>query len=310
MATDLRQRGGPEAIRPWLSAGRGHVVITSRNPGWNELASRTEITPFARYESAALLHARVSGLSELDADELAEELGDLPLALAHAAGTLTETGLSVAEYRDLLSQRANEVLDENPPSTYPVSLAATVRVSMERLTELAPAAVSVLQICAMLAPEPIPTGWLANADTFPEPTMAAEVADPLALGRVVRRIGQFGLARIGSSGLRLHRMSKAVIRDQMSAAERLTLHGRAEALLIAAHPGSPDDPRPGRSGHNCCRTSLSWTRRTVTTASYAVWRAMPRCIYCAAAIQPRQCRSCNVSTISGGYASVPMTETP
>jgi hypothetical protein len=232
----------PEAIRPWLSAGRGHVVITSRNPGWNELASRTEITPFARYESAALLHARVSGLSELDADELAEELGDLPLALAHAAGTLTETGLSVTEYRDLLSQRANEVLDENPPSTYPVSLAATVRVSMERLTELAPAAVSVLQICAMLAPEPIPTGWLANTDTFPEPTMAAEVADPLALGRVVRRIGQFGLARIGSSGLRLHRMSKAVIRDQMSAAERLTLHGRAEALLIAAHPGSPDDP--------------------------------------------------------------------
>jgi hypothetical protein len=44
----------------------------------------------------------VAGLSEPDADRLADELGDLPLAVAQAAGFMAETGMAVVRYLDLL----------------------------------------------------------------------------------------------------------------------------------------------------------------------------------------------------------------
>ena len=44
----------------------------------------------ARAESVAILLARVPGLTGADADRLAAELGDLPLAIAQAAGFMAE----------------------------------------------------------------------------------------------------------------------------------------------------------------------------------------------------------------------------
>ena len=46
----------------------------------------------ARPESVALLQDRVPGLGAADADRLAAQLGDLPLAVAQAAGFMAETG--------------------------------------------------------------------------------------------------------------------------------------------------------------------------------------------------------------------------
>ena len=62
--------------------GSGHVLITSRERGWAELAVAVEVDVLARPESVALLQARVTGLGAADADRLAAGLGDLPLALA------------------------------------------------------------------------------------------------------------------------------------------------------------------------------------------------------------------------------------
>jgi len=45
-----------------------------------------------RSESVAILQDRVTGLSEVDAGRLAAQLGDLPLAIAQAAGFMAETG--------------------------------------------------------------------------------------------------------------------------------------------------------------------------------------------------------------------------
>ena len=52
------------------------------------------------------------GSSEPDADRLAAELGDLPLALAQAAGFMAETGMAAGEYLGLLQTRAGQLLDQ------------------------------------------------------------------------------------------------------------------------------------------------------------------------------------------------------
>ena len=86
--------GDPADVAPWLPGGGGHVLITSRERGWDEVAAPVEVDVLARAESVAILQARVSGLAGADADRLAAELGDLPLAIAQAAGFMAETGMA------------------------------------------------------------------------------------------------------------------------------------------------------------------------------------------------------------------------
>ena len=62
---DLHQRGrwllvfdnaeNPADIRPWLPGGAGHVLITSRERAWAEIAAPVEVDVLARAESVAIL---------------------------------------------------------------------------------------------------------------------------------------------------------------------------------------------------------------------------------------------------------------
>ncbi|MBV8994751.1 MAG: AfsR/SARP family transcriptional regulator, partial [Pseudonocardiales bacterium] len=85
----------PAALARSIPAGGGHVVITSRNPGWHELATPVQVDVFDRGESITLLRYRARQLTDDEADRVAEALGDLPLALAQAAAYLADTATPV-----------------------------------------------------------------------------------------------------------------------------------------------------------------------------------------------------------------------
>ena len=142
----------PDDVRPWLPGGSGHVLITSRARGWAEIAAPVEIDVLARAESVAILCHRVAGLGEADAARLAVQLGDLPLALAQAAGYMAATGMPAARYLDLLQTRAGQLLDQARPVSYPRSLAAATQLAADRLAEEDPAAAELAGLCAFLAP--------------------------------------------------------------------------------------------------------------------------------------------------------------
>jgi hypothetical protein len=72
----------PATLAGYLPGGGGQVVITSRNPGWQELATPMAVDVFERGESIALLRRRAPQLTDGEAGWVAESLGDLPLALA------------------------------------------------------------------------------------------------------------------------------------------------------------------------------------------------------------------------------------
>jgi hypothetical protein len=185
----------PGDLRDWLPAGPGHTLITSRNPGWGELAGRVEVDVLSRSESVRLIHAYQPAVGEAEASRLAEALGDLPLALVQAAGFLAETGTGAEDYLGLLAARAGELLDEGAPDTHPLSLAAAVRLSTDRLAQVDPAALALVRIGAFLAPEPIPAGLLtgrvpaAGAHLPPElAALADAVVNPVVARRSLGRI--------------------------------------------------------------------------------------------------------------------------
>ncbi|MEU4496046.1 FxSxx-COOH system tetratricopeptide repeat protein [Streptomyces sp. NPDC023998] len=251
LAEELRTRGrwllvfdnaeDPAALAPYLPGGNGHVLITSRNPHWQDQAIAVEVDAFARTESIALLRDRVRGLTEPDADCLAQELEDLPLALVQAAALLAD-GLTLPQYLHLLHESVSEVLDEGRPDTYPVSLAAQIRLSTQHLATVQPAALALLHACALLAPEPFPLHACTRSVPDTPRLLAGLLNNPLKARNTLRTLAQQGLARIQDGTVQLHRLTQAIVRDQLTPAERTSAARAAEALLIAAYPGDAAVP--------------------------------------------------------------------
>jgi tetratricopeptide (TPR) repeat protein len=235
---------GPESVRPWLPQGPGHVLITSRNPGWGLLAHPAPIDVLPRDESVALLSLINGALESTDADRLAQALGDLPLALVQAAGVLHSTGISANEYLHTLAEQFTDAMADGIPASYPLSLAAAVRVSVDQLRAEDEAADQLLRVSSFLAAEPIPVILFSDAPagSLPEP-LDTTAKTPIALRRSLGRVGRYGLARIEGEGPVLHRLTQNIIHDLLTTAERQDFLATAEALVAAAAPAKGNDPR-------------------------------------------------------------------
>ena len=109
----------PKELEPFLPAGGGHVLITSRNQTWSHLAEPLEIDVFHRQESITHLLLHVPDLDEADADRVAAALGDLPLAIEQAGAWLEQTGMQAEEYLEQLQAHAPRVLAMGEVANYP-----------------------------------------------------------------------------------------------------------------------------------------------------------------------------------------------
>lgn len=188
------------------------------------------------------MRGRVRGLAEADADALATELGDLPLAVAQAASYMAESGMPAADYLHLVRTRAGQILDQGHVLSYPRSLARAIQLTMEKLARDDPAAAQVAQICAFLAPEPIPLALFpAAADRLPEP-LVGSAADLLAWRKLLTGLGRSALARVDRRSVQLHRLTQAVLRDQFGPDRATATRALAGTILAANSPGDPGDP--------------------------------------------------------------------
>src|SRR4051794_30142385 len=172
LLAELRRRGRwllifdnaerPGDVAGYRPGGAGHVLITSRSPGWGALGGRLEVDVLARAETVALLRARIPALGEELADQLAAELGDLPLAAAQAAGYLEQTDLPPADYLRRFRARRASLLSRGDVVGYAGRIDTTWALSLDRLRDQDPAAVQLLELAAFLAPEPIPLALISN----------------------------------------------------------------------------------------------------------------------------------------------------
>jgi hypothetical protein len=232
----------PEGIANWLPGGSGHVLITSRARGWEEIAVPVEVGVLNRTESVAILKNRACKLSESEADQLSEALGDLPLAVAQAAGYMAETGMSAAEYTGLLASRAAEILDQGKPLSYPRSLAAVTRLALDKLRDEDQVAADLVGICAFLAPDPVPADWFARAAAQIPFSLRERAADSLIWRQLLSLLGRSSLVRIERDGLSMHRLTQAIVRSSLAPEDASDVREIAQALLSASRPGDPEPP--------------------------------------------------------------------
>ncbi|ADB74140.1 FxSxx-COOH system tetratricopeptide repeat protein [Geodermatophilus obscurus] len=234
----------PADIAAYQPGGPGHLLITSRNPGWGALGGRLEVDVLNRAETIALLRARIPGLGEELADKLAAELGDLPLAAAQAVGYLEQTDLPAADYLRRFRTRRAGLLARGDVVGYSGRLDTAWALSLERLSCEDPAAVQLLGLAAFLAPEPIPLHLFTEHSALLEVPLRSTAADPDALADTVGALVGYSLARRHPGGFQIHRLVQAVIRQQLPLDRQQTTAQRVVALLAAAAPTNPDDDDP------------------------------------------------------------------
>lgn len=266
----------PRQVRKYFPTdGPGHIIVTSRNFQWSTHASSLEVDVFAREESIALLRRRSPQLPDDAVNHLAAALGDLPLAVEQAAVWLAETGMPVQQYLEVYERNFTELMQSEPPGDYPLSVAAAWNVSLGRLRESRPDALQLLQVCAFFAPEPIEWDLFSAVRGVSVPQeLQSALDDPVKLGRAVREIGRYALARIDhrQNTVQMHRLVQRVLIEQMNAQEQATMRHAAHQLLAHADPRTPERvtswPRYSSllthvQASNAVECDDPWTRRLV-----------------------------------------------
>ncbi|MDX3689531.1 FxSxx-COOH system tetratricopeptide repeat protein [Streptomyces europaeiscabiei] len=234
----------PEELIRFLPQGGGHVLVTSRNQNWEQRGTSLPVDVFLRHESVEHLSRRAPGLSAEEADRVAEAVGDLPLAVEQAAAWLAETATPIEEYLRQLNEQTTGVLDLNQPADYPETVAATWDISIARLRERSPASVRLLQLCAFMAPEPISSHLLYSREMLDDlKKVDPSLQEGLMLGRVIREIGRFALAKVdqASTSIQVHRLVQAVIRSRLTEDEQRQARHVVHTVLAGARP-SGDEP--------------------------------------------------------------------
>jgi cellulose biosynthesis protein BcsQ/tetratricopeptide (TPR) repeat protein len=245
----------PVSLQEHFPGGPGHVIVTSRNPAWSSVAEPVDVDVFSRQESIDHLQRMVAGLSTGEASRVAEELGDLPLAVEHAGAWLQATGMPVADYIELLRERLTDTIDMSqaldliapPEENFSQPVSATWRLSFERLRVQSPAAARLLELCSFLAPDPISMTLLSSDEMLEALRLVdGNVRDRGVLARLIREMSRYSLAKVdrGSNAISMHRLVQAAIRGQLDLVQANDTIHEAHKVMVGARPrqGDTDDP--------------------------------------------------------------------
>ena len=231
----------PEDINDLIPRGPGDVLVTSRNHRWDSVINTVPMDVFLREESSEFLRKRVPGLTETDADRLAKELGDLPLALEQAGAMLSETGMPVDEYLRLLKDQVTEIMAEGKSLDYPYSMTAAWKLSVSALRERLPEALDLLRFFAFFGPEPIPRSVFRRGVKETGTPVSEVVANPILMASAIRELARYALVTLDAGSVKVHRLIQALLRDELSSDQQAGYRNEAHLILAGAAPRDPDN---------------------------------------------------------------------
>ncbi|MEU3250888.1 FxSxx-COOH system tetratricopeptide repeat protein [Streptomyces sp. NPDC006997] len=226
----------PVSVRGFHAAGR-HVLITSRDSWWGiDGGALVRLPVFERQESVDFLMSGVLGLSKTDAEQLAEAMGHLPLALDESARWLTDTGLPVARYLTLL--------DNTDGGTAGVSLddSAPVARAYEDLFHRIPGSLPLLGILAVSSADPLPL-WLVRKvlDDSEQHDKALEQLERYGLASVQPDTAEGGQGETGGGNLWIPPVVRRLALARLSPQDKRAAAAVVRQAVLASHPGPPSD---------------------------------------------------------------------
>jgi len=219
----------------------GHVLITSRDPNWGGVAQSLTVPVLDKADSISYLIKRTRQGNEPAADDLASELGHLPLALAQAAAYIEQTGKSVTAYLELFRLEQWEMLRRGGVmSKDQTTVATTWEICFKRLRQIDSAAASILNLFAFLAPDQIPLALIKmDGANLTEP-LAALKRNPFRLDEAIAALKSYSLIDVRDELVSVHRLVQAVVRGRLEENEKAEWANTAVCLLANSFPSDSE----------------------------------------------------------------------
>jgi class 3 adenylate cyclase/tetratricopeptide (TPR) repeat protein len=209
-------------LRAWLPRTGAHALATSRDA---TLSSDVIAVPLELWslEVAIAYLRRASGrsdLNEADAHAIAEALGVLPLALAHAATSLRNARM-VSPQTYLERIRAHL---KNAPrgAEYPRSVFATFSASIAQAEQHVAGAAAVIRFAASFAPDAIPDELFRQPiENYVLPELNVVIAEENHLDEALGALDRLSLLKFaeGSRSYSIHRLVQLAAQDLAGEAE-------------------------------------------------------------------------------------------
>jgi tetratricopeptide (TPR) repeat protein len=232
------------------SAGR-HLVTSRYKRGW---VCDPIPLPVLDEDASLDLLSRLGGAGDEDEEEaraLADDLGHLPLALEQAGAFIGQTGITIAEYRDMLRRYPDRTTDAAPGGSDPARTVARIwRITLDALQERDARALDILRIVAWYAPTGIPRSLLAPL-----------AEDALDLAQLLGLLADYNMIVLDRAGIGVHRLVQTLARtpsesggDPHRAHDRImAARDRAVKLMLDE---LPDDPKLNVAGWPTWRALL------------------------------------------------------
>lgn len=227
-------------ITPFLPGGvDGHLLITSRSHAWAGIAHSVEVGSLPLAKAARLLRIRSGDADIAASKKLAQELGGLPLALDQAGGYANECGIRLEEYLEQFAAHPAELLDRGNPQSYPDTVGRTLGVALGRLAGRNLAAVQLLELCALMAPEDLPIDLIfGSRHVLPEP-LAEAVVNRLGQNECISTLLTSGMLSMPFEGRYwTHRLVQTVTRERLRSESLLAMLDHAAKILRSVLPSA------------------------------------------------------------------------
>lgn len=249
----------------WPDGTRGRTIVTTRRADAALTRSgrrRIDVGLFgpgqARAYLAAKLEADPAGERMREADELAADLGHLPLALAQAAAFMLDHGETCARYRSRLADRRRRLTELFPPDAladdYRATVAATWSISIDAADELHPRGLArpVLELLSVLDPHGAPLDLLgtqvviayATARSATPPRDAQDLTDAL------QHLARLSLVAVdpdgGPAAARVHGLVQRAAVEHLAPEHLDVLYEVAAGALLTSWPENERDIRLGQ----------------------------------------------------------------
>jgi tetratricopeptide (TPR) repeat protein len=230
-------------------AGHGKVLITSQDPHWPGRA--LDVPVLDQDVAATFLVTRTGSAEQAAAEELAAELGGLPLALEQACAYMETTGRGIAGYLSVFQQRRTDLLARGEIAGYGKQVATAWTLAFDRLEQSSPEVIGLLRLLACFAPGQIPYSILLQhrpglAESFgPQvaPALLPLLEDTLAVDSAIAALRRYSLISSPVDGsVSVHRLVQAVTLAQLPADQAEPWRQAARSLIDAALPADSGQP--------------------------------------------------------------------
>lgn len=220
-------------LRPFLpAAGAARVLITSARRAAGNLGADVAVDVFSPDEGLTYLSMRTNLDDQTGANELADEMGWLPLGLAQAAAVIVQQRLSYGTYLERLrAVRLDDYLEHVEGDPYPRRVAEAILLSLQTVsaTDQSGSCRGVMSLVAVLSPSGVSRAFLRTASDMGVISavahlgheMAHESDNPATLSssatdEVISRLADWSLLTFSVDGslVTSHTLVKRVVRER------------------------------------------------------------------------------------------------